>query len=262
MAGTLTPANGNLTTTNATPATGIATWTKTTPDTLVQFWISGTYGTVTFIFEASLDGGTTWMPIAAKLNTDNSLLTGTISPADNSKNAYSLDAAGFDSVRLSVTAIASGTLAVGAKSASYVMSPSVPATSTANLGAVTSTSNASSGKISSSSPTAGIGYATGAGGAVTQATNRTTGVTLNNVCGAITLISAAGSATPASFTVTNSAVAALDTVIVSQKSGTDLYEIFVTTVAAGSFKITSFTTGGTTTEQPVFNFAVIKAVAS
>lgn len=118
------------------------------------------------------------------------------------------------------------------------------------------------GSILSSSATGGVGYATGAGGAVTQATSRTTGVTLNTVAGAITLVSAAGSATAASFTVTNSAVAATDVVLVSQKSGTDLYEIFVTNVAAGSFKITSFTTGGTTTEQPVFNFVVIKGVAS
>lgn len=117
-----------------------------------------------------------------------------------------------------------------------------------------------SGSVKSLSPTAGIGYATGAGGAVTQATNRTTGVTLNTVAGAITLFSAAGSATPASFTVTNSAVAATDVVLVSQKSGADKYEIFVTNVAAGSFQITSFTTGGTTTEQPVFNFVVIKGV--
>lgn len=130
-------------------------------------------------------------------------------------------------------------------------------TLTGGVGAVTST-----GAITSTSPTAGNGYATGAGGAVTQGTNRTTGVTLNTVCGAITLISAAGSATPASFTVTNSAVAATDTIIINQKSGTDLYEIFVTAVAAGSFRVTSFTTGGTTTEQPVFNFAVVKAVAA
>lgn len=118
------------------------------------------------------------------------------------------------------------------------------------------------GSILSSTAQGGVGYATGAGGSVTQGTNRTTGVTINTVSGAITLISAAGSATPASFTVTNSTVAATDVVIVSQKSGTDLYEIFVTRVATGSFKITSFTTGGTTTEQPVFNFAVIKGVSS
>lgn len=111
-------------------------------------------------------------------------------------------------------------------------------------------------------PSTGIGYVTGAGGAVTQATSRTTGVTLNKVCGAITLVSAAGSASWQTFTVTNSTVAATDTVVVSQKSGTDKNMIHVTAVAAGSFDITFATTGGTTTEQPVFNFAVLKAVAA
>lgn len=108
----------------------------------------------------------------------------------------------------------------------------------------------------------GLGYGTGSGGAVTQATSRTTGVTLNKTNGAITLVSAAGTAAWQSFTVTNSTVAATDTVIVSQKSGTDLYQIFVTAVGAGSFRISFATTGGTTTEQPVFNFAVIKAVTA
>jgi len=108
----------------------------------------------------------------------------------------------------------------------------------------------------------GLGYGTGSGGTVTQATSRTTGVTLNKSSGAITLVSAAGSAIYQSFTVTNSTVAATDTVIVNQKSGTDLHIISVTAVAAGSFRITFATTGGVTTEQPVFNFAVIKAAAS
>ena len=108
----------------------------------------------------------------------------------------------------------------------------------------------------------GVGYATGAGAAVTQITSRTTGVTINANCGQITLVSAAGSATPASFTVTNSKVADGDVIILNQNSGTDLVELFVTDVAAGSFQITFFTTGGTTTETPVINFAVIKAVAA
>jgi hypothetical protein len=120
----------------------------------------------------------------------------------------------------------------------------------------------SSLSIKSIGATAGIGYATGAGGAVTQATSRTTGVTLNTVCGSITLVSAAGSATYQSFTVTNSAVAATDVIDVNQKSGTDLYETHVTAVGAGSFRITFRTTGGTTSEQPVFNFAIIKGVAA
>jgi hypothetical protein len=130
-------------------------------------------------------------------------------------------------------------------------------------GAVTAaTSVAIAGAITSSSASAGIGYATGAGAAVTQTTSRTTGVTINNVCGAITLVSAAGTAAWQSFTVTNSRIAATDTINVSQKSGTDKYMIFVTNVAAGSFQISFATTGGTTTEQPVFNFAVVKAVAA
>ena len=110
--------------------------------------------------------------------------------------------------------------------------------------------------------TGGLGYGTGSGGAVTQATSRTTGVTLNKPNGAITLVSAAGSATYQSFTVTNSTVAASDVIQICQKSGTDKYIIIVTAVAAGSFQITFATTGGTTTEQPVFNFAVIKAVTA
>jgi hypothetical protein len=108
----------------------------------------------------------------------------------------------------------------------------------------------------------GLGYTTGSGGTVTQGTSRTTGVTLNKTNGAITLFSAAGLATFQSFTVTNSTVAATDVVHVTQKSGTDLYQIFVTATAAGSFRITYATTGGVTIEQPVFNFAVIKAVAA
>jgi hypothetical protein len=102
----------------------------------------------------------------------------------------------------------------------------------------------------------------GLGGAVMQITSRTTAVTLNKLCGAITLVSAAGATAAASFTVNNSFVSAGDVVIVSQKSGTDLYEIFVTAVAAGSFRVTFFTTGGTTVEQPVFNFVVFKAQAT
>lgn len=118
------------------------------------------------------------------------------------------------------------------------------------------------GGIKSISATGGIGYSAGSGGAITQGTSRTTGVTLNTVTGAITLFSAAGSATPATFTVTNSAVVATDVVHVTQKSGTDKYILLVTATGAGSFDITFYTTGGTTTEQPVFNFAVIRGVAS
>jgi hypothetical protein len=109
---------------------------------------------------------------------------------------------------------------------------------------------------------AGLGYGTGSGGTVTQATSRTTGVTLSKPTGAITMFSAAGSVVAATFTVTNTLVAATDTIILNQKSGTNLYVLLVTAVAAGSFNITFYTTGGVATDAPVINFAIIKGVTA
>ena len=93
-------------------------------------------------------------------------------------------------------------------------------------------------------------------GTVEQATSRTTGVTCNGLAGQITLVSAAGTTSWQSFTVTNDAVATGFNVHVSQVSGTDLYLCHVTAIADGSFRITFATTAGTTTEQPVFRFTV------
>lgn len=121
--------------------------------------------------------------------------------------------------------------------------------------------NITVGNITANS-TGGFGYATGAGGTATQTGSRTASVTVDRPTGAITLVSAAGSASYQTFTVNNTTVAATDVVIVTQRSGTDRYIILVTAVATGSFNITFATTGGTTTEQPVFNFAVIKGVTA
>jgi len=107
-----------------------------------------------------------------------------------------------------------------------------------------------------------LGYGTGSGGTVTQATSRTTGVTLNKPTGAITLFTAAGSATATTFTVTNSLISATDTVVLSVKSATNVYIAFVTAVAAGSFNVTFWTTGGTASDAPVINFALMKGVAA
>jgi hypothetical protein len=107
-----------------------------------------------------------------------------------------------------------------------------------------------------------VGYATGAGGTVTQGTSRTTGVTLSKRSGAITLFTAAGTSAYTSFTVTNTLVSATDTIIVNQKSGTNTYLAFVTAVADGSFRITFSSVSGTASDAPVFNFVVIKGVAA
>jgi len=108
----------------------------------------------------------------------------------------------------------------------------------------------------------GVGFTTGSGGTVTQASSRTTGVTINKKCGAITLYSAAGTSAYTSFTVTNSLVTANDVIVVNQQSGTNIYETFVSAVADGSFRITFSAASGTATDAPVFNFAVIEGVSS
>lgn len=110
----------------------------------------------------------------------------------------------------------------------------------------------------------GAGYAAGAGagGVVTQITSRATAVTLNTYSGQVTMFAAAGSATAASFTVTNNKILATDTIVLSVASATNVYLTDVTAVAAGSFQITYFTTGGTASDSPVINFAVVHAAAS
>jgi hypothetical protein len=131
----------------------------------------------------------------------------------------------------------------------------------AATGAVTAASVAATGAVTSSG-TGGIGYTTGAGGTVTQATSRTTAVQIDDICGSITMFSAAGSTTAATFTVNNSTVAINDVVILNQRSGTNPYEFVVTAVAAGSFNINFRSIVGTATDAPVINFAVIKAVTA
>lgn len=134
--------------------------------------------------------------------------------------------------------------------------------SVASTGAVTAASVAATGSVTSSG-TAGVGYATGAGGAVTvSGTGTSQTVTVNKTCGSVTCASAAGSTTVKTVTVTNSAVAVSDVIILSGRGGTNSYNAYVYGVAAGSFKFDYTSPTGTATEAPVFNFAVIKAVTA
>jgi hypothetical protein len=120
--------------------------------------------------------------------------------------------------------------------------------------------------ITSSSASAGVGYRSGAGSTQTQSSNKSTGVTLNNVCGQITMASSALAATTSvSFTLTNSRIAATDVVIVNIASAatTNTYQLSVDAVAAGSCRIHLRNVSTTSrSEALVLNFAVIKAVAS
>jgi len=141
-------------------------------------------------------------------------------------------------------------------------------TATFNTGLTTGAADdiSGGGAITSSSATAGMGYVTGAGGTQTQNTSRSTGVTLNKITGLITCNStslAAGA--EASFVVTNSTVAATDTVIVqvvSSSTGTPV--AFVTAVAAGSFTVTLSNLHASTadTTADTIRFTVIKSVSN
>jgi len=135
---------------------------------------------------------------------------------------------------------------------------------TPNIGAATGTSLAVTGTITSSG-TAGIGYATGAGGTVTQATSKATAFTLSKITGSITFAAdALASQTSVSATWTNTTIAANDLVVMTHSSGGTLgaYTVAVTP-AAGSATVTlRNTTGGSLSEAPVFRFAVIKSVVA
>jgi len=123
---------------------------------------------------------------------------------------------------------------------------------------------ASTAKIASSSPTAGIGYSTGAGGTITQLTSRTTPVTINKICGSITLLNAAGvTAGWSSLVVNNTTIEATDTVLLSYTGGTNLYLFVVGKIVSGvSFTINFISVLGTSIDQPTINFSIIKSVTS
>jgi hypothetical protein len=109
-----------------------------------------------------------------------------------------------------------------------------------------------------------VGYSTGTGGTVTQATSKSTGVTLNKRCGQITMNNAAlSAAAEVSFTFTNSTIAATDVVVTAISSGATAgaYNTHVDAIAAGSCRIsiTNFS-ASPLSEAIVLNFAVIKAV--
>ena len=110
-----------------------------------------------------------------------------------------------------------------------------------------------------------IGYATAAEGAVTQLTDKSTGVTLNKSAGRITMSNAAlGGATAVSFILTNSLISINDTIIVCISSNTTgsaagAYTTYVSYLAAGSALITlrNLTAATSYSEAVIINFAII-----
>ena len=145
--------------------------------------------------------------------------------------------------------------------------PAWISTGTGRQAAANQTVTFDDGVPQSASPTAKIGYATGAGATVTQLTNRSTGVTINATCGAITTdATSLAAGAEASFVVTNSAVEIGDVVVACARSGQTATTsvVHVIAVANGSFtlQLTNLAAATADTGAMVINFAVIKAVSA
>lgn len=114
-----------------------------------------------------------------------------------------------------------------------------------------------------------IGYSAAAQGAVTQATSKSTGVTLNNSAGRITMNNAAlAGATAVSFVLTNSLISINDTIIVCVSSNTTgsaagAYTTYVSYLAAGSALITlrNLTASTSYSEAVIINYAIIHSAS-
>ena len=111
-----------------------------------------------------------------------------------------------------------------------------------------------------------IGYAAAAQGTVTQATDKSTAVTLNKSMGRITMNNASlATATNATFTLNNSMISASDTVILTISGGQATpgsYNVFANALSAGSVSITLRNiSGGSLSEAIVVNFCIIHSAA-
>lgn len=108
-----------------------------------------------------------------------------------------------------------------------------------------------------------LGFRTG--GTVTQATNKSTGVTLDKTCGDITMNSAAlASATTVSFTLTNAAIGEKDLLALNHVSGgtAGAYTLNAQCGAGSASINVRNVTGGSLSEAIVIRFAVIKGATA
>lgn len=106
-----------------------------------------------------------------------------------------------------------------------------------------------------------LGYAAGAQGSATQATDKSTAVTINKSAGRITMNNAAlAGNTAVSFTLNNSLISTNDTIIVNVSGGgtTGAYTVYVSSMTSGSAVITLRNlTAGSLSEAVIINFSTI-----
>jgi len=106
-----------------------------------------------------------------------------------------------------------------------------------------------------------LGYTAAAQGTVTQATSKSTAVTLNRSAGRITMNNASlGATTNVSFTFNNSFLSSNDILILNIAAGATAasYNLWVDSLGAGTASITlRNTTAGALAEAVGINFAII-----
>ena len=107
-----------------------------------------------------------------------------------------------------------------------------------------------------------LGYTAAAQGTVTQATSKSTAVTLNKSAGRITMNNASlATSTNATFTLNNSLISANDIVILTISGGQATpgsYNVFANALGTGTVSITLRNiSGGSLSEAVVINYALI-----
>ena len=164
-----------------------------------------------------------------------------------------------------VAAIAAGDVTTSTITNNAVTLPKIVAAAANNtfLARYTTVSPGAADYEALDTTTTGLGFYTGAGGTVTQATSKATSFTLDKMCGQITTAAdALGAATIVSSTWTNTLIAATDVVIINHKSGGTLgaYTINVACLSGTATLTIRNNTAGSLSEALVLNFVVIKSV--
>jgi len=128
--------------------------------------------------------------------------------------------------QIRTTALENQTATAQGSSITFTVTPvGSPAADRVDVATITTANGVSATRLTSSNPTGGIGYIAGAGGAVTQLTNKATAVTLNTVSGQITMAGTQlNGDTTVTFVLTNSAVANTDVMILNQVGGGNIGE--------------------------------------
>ena len=106
-----------------------------------------------------------------------------------------------------------------------------------------------------------LGYAPAAQGSVTQGSSKSTGVTLNESMGQITMNNATlNTLTNVTFTLTNNLISAKDVIILNVGAGatSGAYNCWISSMSTGTCTITLRNiSGGNLSEAVVINFAII-----